>query len=109
MAFSFPPYSAVPSPLGCPLIPIHPPNGLGHPKPREGGSAPFGTPGRGLAHALCAPTLRKVGGVERPLDGQLSDCEKARPGQAAAIEPRGAMSYNGGNGSQAPFDNLAPL
>ena len=48
----------------------------GHPKPRKGGSAPFGTPGRGLARAPWAPTRRKVGGVERPLDGQLPDFEK---------------------------------
>ncbi len=54
-----------------------PPEIQGHPKPRKGGSAPFGTPGRGLAHALCAPTLRKFGGMERPLDGQLPDFEKA--------------------------------
>ena len=36
----------------------------GHPKPRKGGSAPFGTPGLGLPRALCAPTFREVGPVE---------------------------------------------
>ena len=54
-----------------------PPEIQGHPRPRERGSAQLGTPGRGLAHALYAPTLRKVGVVERPLDGQLSDFEMA--------------------------------
>ncbi len=57
-----------------------PPETQGRPSVLGGarrGSAPFGTPGRGLAHALCAPTLRKVGVVERPLDGQQSDFEKA--------------------------------
>ncbi len=81
----------VPPPLRCPLIPAHPPNGLGHSKPRKGGRAPFGTPGRGLAHALCAPKLRKAGVVERPLDGQLSDFEKALGGSATP----GAGTFGG--------------
>ena len=57
-----------------------PPEIQGHPSvlggPRRG-PAPVQPPGRGLAHALCAPTLRKVGVVERLLDGQLSNFEKA--------------------------------
>ena len=53
-----------------------PPEIQGHPKPRKGGSGPFGTPGRGLSHFLCAPTLTKVDLWNHMLDGLVSGFEK---------------------------------